>query len=308
MRDFVQELPEFSVTYEAVDRCPLCNCAGGRVRPMSIRAYRFFSYRVPIPSSGISLRECPGCGLFYKDFVPTRESLSELYSMCASNVWESKGYSLSTEKQCIRSFAGESARSVIDIGSSDGALLRAFVNELPVRSALDVYEDARCRAAVTGEYVIGFIEDPEVVVNRVYDIATAFDVFEHFYSPIMAAQNLARILRREGVVVGETGDADSEEAPQAWWYAELLEHHIFWTRRALNVFCERHGFRLEMTRSGAHKGRRYMPPIKRAIAWVLHTARDTPFAALAWRLRRIDARAIGNPFKQDHFIFVLRKI
>jgi hypothetical protein len=302
------ELPEFSIEFQEVHKCPLCSEAVKQRSPLLLTSCRFGKYQIHLPSRGVNLVECINCGLYYKDMIPTSAELARLFDYGAMDVWADKRIAFSTERNLLSPYLQEGDGSLMDIGSSDGALLRAMDSIAPIRSALDVYDDPRCRDSVTGEYLIGFIEDDALSFSRRYNVATAFDVFEHFYSLDAVARNLRCLLADDGIVFGETGDSGQVISPTNWWYVNLIEHHIFWNRKSLEYFCCQYGFKIEKLVSTAHKGRRYMSVSKRLLAWTLHCSRNTRIADLLWRVKRLDACMIGNPYHQDHVIFALRKL
>ncbi len=302
-----QDLTGLDVSFIKVHECPLCKTANGVGERLPINAYRFGSYYIKLPDDGINLVKCNECGLQYKDTVPSHQSLAHLFRSSAKSVWVDKQIPFTMELGYLTDYLADSDGSLIDIGSSDGALLRAIKGCCDVRSALDVYEDPRCQESVSGEYILGFIEDAKITFARNYGVATAFDVFEHFYSPDMAALNFKKmLLPKVGVIFGETGNTDSVQSVSSWWYTHLIEHHIFWNKKSLEYYCKKHGFILELVRNVAHKGRRYLSLPKRITAFILHIGRKTYLAKVAWKILKIDSSMVGNPYVRDHFIFTIR--
>lgn len=303
---FYRSLREFHVEYQSVVKCPLCSHSVSKGVVIPIDAYRFGDYWIDIPRS-CRLVKCVTCGLYYKTLVPTQESLRALFQGAASSVWNGSHDSFNIEIGYVDGYLGTGERALLDIGSADGAFLRAAREIAKVRSALDVYKDDRCSIAVNGEYLLGFLESPELRSEIRYDVITAFDVFEHFYAPSDAVRNLRQLLADGGYVFGETGDSSAVPDQASWWYVQLIEHHIFWNPTALNYLCAHNGFELHLQIATAHKGRRYMSAIKRLLALGLHMTRDSYVAELLWKAKRVDASMIGNPYKQDHILFALRK-
>ena len=171
---------------------------------------------------------------------------------------------------------------------------------------MDVYKDYQCSAVVNGEYIIDFIEKENLESKYHYDVATAFDVFEHFYDPIQAVFNCKKLLKNNGVILGETGITDYVTNPETWWYVRLIEHHIFWNKKSFE-YLQRLGLKLEILYPAAHKGRRYMNPLKRIIALLLHsTSRIKVIRQFVRKFYHMDITMIGNPYKNDQAIFVLK--
>lgn len=302
-----EQLQLFPIEFQEVRSCPLCSALAEQSALLPLSTYRFGKFKIQLPPRGINLINCIRCGLNYKDMIPAREDLGKLFDYEAKAVWTDKKVPFSTERNLLAQYLQQGDGSLIDIGSSDGALLRAMDSITTLRSALDVYEDPRCRASVTGEYLIGFIEDDALASSRRYNVATAFDVFEHFYDPEAVARNLRNLLEDGGVVFGETGDSGQVKSPSTWWYVHLIEHHIFWNRKSIEYFCNKYGFQIDRLIPVAHKGRRYMSVAKRLLTWTVHVGRNTFIAGLVWRLKQLDAHMVGNPYHRDHVIFALRK-
>src|SRR3546814_17912205 len=87
------------------------------------------------------------------------------------------------------------ARSVLDIGASNGDLRAQLGGTADLLSALDVVEYPRCREIVDGrgEYIIGQLDAGVVWSGAPYDVVTAFDVFEHFFDEIGRASCRERV-------------------------------------------------------------------------------------------------------------------
>ena len=301
-------LPVFSLSFNEVLNCPLCKAKAEKRVRLPISAYRFGGYQIKLPLKGVHLVECSNCGLCYKDMVPTSAALGCLFEDGAKAVWTDKRIAFTTEREYLATYLKEGDGTLIDIGSSDGALLRAMDSITTIRSALDVYFDPKCQASITGEYLIGFIEDRNLIISKKYNVATAFDVFEHFYDPDAVACNLRRLITDGGIVFGETGNSSTVKTPSSWWYVHLVEHHIFWNRKALEYFCKKYDFKIDFLSLNAHKGRRYMSAPKRLLVLMLHVGRFTWLGNLAWRWKNLDAFMVGNPYHRDHMIFALRKL
>lgn len=295
------------VDYAHVTECPLCGERRGKRKQTNLRQYAFGSAIILGPQSGISLIECALCGLWYKDAVPTKESLCSVFDRYAKDVWTTKQFPYTLERRLLAPQL-RGAGALLDIGSSDGGFLRAIRDIAATTSALDVYTDERCTPAVNGEYIQSFIEADAIRSRFSYDVITCFDVFEHLYNPRQALQNCRNLLADGGIIFGETGDTDAIETPEAWWYVRLVEHHIFWNTKSLSYAASEFDLSLASVKRSAHKGRRYMPLPKRLAALALHLMSPLPPVRRAAKLvLSIDTTMIGNPFVQDHVVFTLRK-
>jgi SAM-dependent methyltransferase len=78
-----------------------------------------------------------------------------------------------------------------------------------------------------------------------FDVATAFEVFEHLTDPCRVGEELRRVLHPDGTMVLSTGIYHPGAHGQEWPYlcTETGQHVTFWTRRALSHFAASLGFR-----------------------------------------------------------------
>ena len=288
--------------------CPLCSGESYDEKPVNLNSYHFGGVELNLPKDGIKLRHCKCCGLYYKDLVPTMDSISAAYNLYARGVWKHKNESYSYELDFLKRFKSANLNSLIDIGSSDGGFVKKATTILPVVSALDIYFDQNCANAVSGEYIIGFIESLKRNNSRKYDFVSTFDVFEHFYNPVLAGNHIIDLMTSTGILFGETGDTDKVRYPENWWYVKYFEHHIFWNKTSLDYFASKMGFDLLELNSSAHKGRRYMNPIKRLVAYILNKLswwNNLRIIFMKWK--GIDISMLGNTYEKDHMFFALKR-
>jgi SAM-dependent methyltransferase len=190
--------------------------------------------------------KCNNCGLIFKNFVPALDELEKIYKKIQGGVW-SKGYSYKSELMLIKKFCKQDVIDVLDIGAAGGWSLKSFAELKGRLSALDVSEEDNLKGALRGEYIEGALDSVKLKWSQnPYDVVTVFDVIEHLYDPNIAFNNLAKFVKKSGIVVIETGDINSSW-PQRfgianWWYTKLLPHHIFWTKNSLIKIAKKHGF------------------------------------------------------------------
>jgi len=168
---------------------------------------------------------------------------------------------------------------------------------------------------LTGEFIEGFLDNPLPAWSRKpYDVVTLFDILEHLYDPGMAFENLRLLLRKGGLAFIETGNSTSfwprRLGIQHWWYARLLEHHVFWSRRALERIATAHGFRTIYWREVRHKSKRCLVPPGTVVDLVktgFYLTGGRYYRMLANRLGREGAQPVF-PFATDHFQACLMKV
>lgn len=297
-----------------VEHCPVCGSGdNSRLGQLKVEEYRFGDERIPLPPEGVGLSQCRNCGLVFKTVLPSPSFLAEVFSRQTGKVWAGS-YDFADEVELIRRLIGKRDADLLDIGPSNGGLLRAFSDKEGRRSALDIIKHPGLEDWLRGEFIHGLAESKELSWSgKPYDIVGMFDIAEHFYDPEQAFSNLRTLVKPGGFVVVETGDAQSYWPQQfgvhRWWYACLFEHHIFWSRACLELIANRHGFRFVGFQQKRHKDRSTVSLMRDLV---------TTLKSLSYRVRpdlhiRL-ARAMGksgtqpwSPFTRDHFRAVLRR-
>lgn len=305
------------VEYEERTECPLCGGRGHDLDRIVHGSYLFGRLRIPYPTrspDAIPLRVCSACGLVYKQFVPSPADLRRVLVEHTGEVWQSGGHPYDNVTALVAAAVDSGdGFDLLDVGSGDGGMLRLFSRRGGRRSALDIIEDPRCRPAVTGEYIRGFLDEPLGWAGRPYDLVLAFDILEHLYRPDRAFENLRRLLKPGGRLIVQTGDAeyprDAAMTLREWYYLNLFEHHVCWTQRAFRFAARRYGFALERVERGPHKEAPYTPRWKRAaIAGLRPFGRwSAPREALV-RLIHRDVRNLTEPGAPNHLTVVLRRL
>jgi hypothetical protein len=131
---------------------------------------------------------------------------------------------------------------------------------------------------------------------------TAFDIFEHFMDTARACRNILGFLKPGGKLIIETGDWRSVKDLSSWYYVNLFEHQVFWSRRSIEFLSNLAGLTIEECQRVNHKGRRGSSIVKRA---ALETFRALGF--ITGPVTGIDARLVPPPALKDHLFAVLRK-
>jgi len=241
-----------------IEGCPACGDSRRTSRgALTSKQYHFGKAIIPLPAGGINMAECNTCHLYYKTVLPTPAFLAKTFESQAGEVWDDN-YDFLCEKMQIENIVNKNNFDLLDIGPSNGALLKAFRNTSGRRSGLDIVQHPGLEEYLQGEFIHSLIDDKQLEWSRQpYDVITAFDVFEHFYNPAAAFRNLHTLLNRNGIVVIETGDISSHwpgnYGANRWWYTNLFEHHIFWQPESLVFHANRHGFRVLSVAAVRHK-------------------------------------------------------
>lgn len=289
--------------------CPACGGSGDAAGDLEGGAYRFGRVEVAHPEDGVRLLRCRDCTLVWKEAMVAPADLAALLATEAAEVWRTHGYTYPTEIATARRYLDRSdSVDVLDVGSGDGGMLRAWGATPGRRSALDVVRIPACLASVRGEFIDGFIEDDLRWSGVPYDVVSVFDVLEHLYDPRLAFANLAQLTRPGGIVFAQTGDAATARRLGSWWYANLFEHHVLWTREALARAADAAGFDVVSAETTVHKNRPYMGVRRRAALAVARAARAVPGARrVLLRTTGRDIRLLGPARTKDHLTVILRR-
>lgn len=193
----------------------------------------------------------------------------------------------------------------MDIGAADGGLLFALGNSLGRMDVADF--GASVNISGGGEFIRGWLDDTELKWSgRPYAMVTCFDVFEHLHRPGVAFQRLAEIVSVGGVLLVETGNADflgSRRNFGEWWYADLLEHDVFWNAKSLEVLGAENGFVLKSLSRVRHKSWRERSALEKSFQMV-KIAVNFVAPELYQRLGKVCGVSVAarprSPFPKDH--------
>lgn len=298
-----------------VPACPACGSERASRLPLPSGTYRFGDELVPFPPCGIDVATCRDCALSFKTLVPQPRFLAAVFARQAGRKWM-EPFDFARESRAVGALEADSAPDLLDIGAGNGDLLRACATHRAVGrlSALDVVPHPGVARWVTGEFIAGFLDDtPLSWSHEPYRIVTLFDVLEHVYQPQAAFRNLRNLVRDGGYVLLETGDAASAWPRRyglaEWWYVRLFEHHVFWTRNALEYSARRNGFEVCSFELVRHKTRRRFHPVRDtldAVKVALYASAPGAYQPLAERLGKWWTQP-WSPFTHDHFRALLRK-
>lgn len=296
-----------NIDYQEIAGCPLCGQAGTERSTLRRANYYFAQFEIPLPPRGVALLECRSCSLLFKSAVPTAEACDKVMLSGATDVWQPKTGE-HPALPMMRPYISE-ARSFLDIGASNGDLLAQLGDRAERLSAMDVVEYARCKDVVSrrGEYILGQLEKGVTWSRQPYDIVTAFDVFEHFLDARSAVANLLAFVKTDGHLVIETGDWRTVPDQGRWYYTNLFEHQIFWTRDTFEYLSEQFPFSIEQYLHVNHKGRRSMGPPKRIALSAIVRLEPYAWFRNAMLAAGRDPGHFGAPRLVDHAFVVMKR-
>lgn len=289
--------------------CPLCDGLAEDRVGLKRNAYRFGLSIIPLPQGGVTLRECADCGLLFKSAVPDTDSLASLLAAEAVNEWRAKEGEHPSLPRLRPIIESGRLSSILDVGASNGDLLKGLSPYCDRLSAFDAVSYPNCEAVVTGEYILGSFEQRPNWSGEAYDLVTAFDVFEHFLDPKQAIRNILEFVQASGVLVVETGNWHAARPSLgAWYYCNLVEHQIFWSARTFEFICDEFGLDLLSCDVVNHKYRIDMTfPKRTAISAFKYVTKLEYLQRSATKIFGVDSKLLSPPGLLDHLFVVARK-
>jgi 2-polyprenyl-3-methyl-5-hydroxy-6-metoxy-1,4-benzoquinol methylase len=300
-----------------VTTCPACGETERRsCGAIEERYYLFGSEKLPTPESGIQMYACARCDLIYKSPVPDPLFLAGVFERQMGSKWTAP-HDYADVVAALRSLCGREDFDVLDIGAAAGDLLAACAaaSVSGRRSALDVVQFPGLKRSLNGEFIEGFLDSSTLEWSgKPYDVVTAFDVLEHVNDPFTAFANLRSLVKPDGLVLIETGNTDSawpaRFGVRRWWYARLIEHHVFWSHQSLQYSAAGQDMEILQWEEVRHKSRRQLRSAEIArdiLKMGLYRLAPDRYATLASAFGK-EGNQPCSPFAKDHFRAVLRRV
>jgi len=247
----------------------------------------------------LKLRRCAECGCLWADdarqdettLVAAYERVSDSYFEPAENDPRFQRFYRWIEQLLKQHVAG---RTILDVGCGDGT----FLSTLSAEWSKHGVEPSMSGARLARERKLDVSRGTLDTSSESYevDLISALDVIEHVVDPNNFVKSLKRHLRKGGVVLLLTGDADAYPAriagPQ-WSYLRWCGHISVFSQVGLRRLLESHGFEVIASRRCGH------PSSPGAVAW--------------WRVHLLEParRVLGRnkswyPFWRDHQAVIAR--
>ena len=221
---------------------PICRACGGE---------RTGAYA---EKDGYAYARCADCGFVFLEPMPAAEALAALYDGGGGVISETSYPKARSRLRRARVRAWRfgrhlAGRDALDIGCGGGFVAEAMRRRGARASGLDIDRQAIAYAARTFPECRFYREDMTDFAGRglAYDFIHCSEVIEHLpdIEGFMAA--LAQITRPRARVYVTTPDIGHWRVPgdvTAWDVFSPPAHLQFFTRRAIAILFERHGFRL----------------------------------------------------------------
>lgn len=200
---------------------------------------------------------CATCGTRFARRAPSDSELDAHYR--AYGEWSDSEITRGRYRELLAGFERYRERGrIFDMGCGAGYFLEeaGALGWAPHGSNVGEHSIAMCR-----EKGLDVVEAPVpdgAFPDGHFDVATAFEVFEHLRDPGPEARSLARLLRPGGLLYCTTPNYDSLSRRllgSRWRVISYPEHLIYFTAASLSGWLERHGFRtLSVTSTGISLG------------------------------------------------------
>lgn len=277
--------------FEKQESCPWCRsvCYSASANLRFNTAYQSQQTRFLMDYLIIRNRKvvrCSECGLYYNLLIPATKTL--IMMSHGDNKKQIK-----QEKDPVWSFrsnrnAYDHAHllqvlipipyaSVLDIGCYEGR----FLSLLPHNWRLSGLEpDPNVSNSMAGKFDImqDYIESDNLPwPSDSFDAITMFDVLEHCRDIQKALSNVNKLLKPNGWLMIETGNASCLEAKitgSLWWYFNLFEHFVFFDPASTTRILSDSGFDINTLEEVFHINPKSLKKAKAAKSYII--------TALAW--------------------------
>jgi SAM-dependent methyltransferase len=207
--------------------CPACQSK--EIRPQSPYPFRQAG-NVYLPDH-YSLMVCNACNLWFKENIPSRESLKSHYEELSveSSSWDySKRLPHEKKLDQVLSALPDNSR-VLDVGCWTGRLLSLHYPRLEVYGIEPNLAAAKF-AQDKGLKILGAEVTGDLALDGFFQCITMVDVFEHLPEPMPVIENLLNMLAPSGKLLIVTGRTDCFPvllASSSYWYFSCSDHLIF---------------------------------------------------------------------------------
>ncbi|WP_314512081.1 class I SAM-dependent methyltransferase [Xanthocytophaga agilis] len=119
---------------------------------------------------------------------------------------------------------------VMDIGCNTGEFLDFVKDKKCIPYGIELSKDSREVVLDKGYKCYSDFTN----IDEVFDVITAFDLFEHLYQPNSLINFCKKKLKKEGLLIiftGNIGSINAKLAKNKWWYTNYPEHVLFASRK-----------------------------------------------------------------------------
>jgi len=218
------------------------------------------SDHIAITENGYTGRKCQECNLIFISPRPTADETAELYSdghavMYADAQFQFdkiKGVAAASTLTTIREY--KKSGSLLELGPGAGSFLQEankrgyqpYGIELNPIEARWITEKLRipCENSALNESSFG---------GKKFDIIYHNDVLSHLYDPVGVFCDINRALKKDGLLVFETGNIADVDKVNYRYFSEFFypDHLFFFGEHSLKLLLEKTGFKIVRVRRKA---------------------------------------------------------
>ncbi len=209
------------------------------------------SDRVLIEQNGYKGKICPNCGLVYISPRPSPEEIAALYEHDSANLSADSHISNAASKKInakhhlkiVRRFAR--GGDLLEIGAGAGYFLdqarrkgySPFGLELNPIQARFIKDEFNIECEQSSIHA-------SIFSGRKFDIVYHCDVMSHFYDPILEFKRIREVMKRNSLLVFETGYVGDVKYHRYAKSFQYPEHLFFFSEGNLKKLLQMTGFRL----------------------------------------------------------------
>lgn len=289
--------------------CPLCS---------SQEIAHFLSCTDHFVSSEVfNICRCDNCGFIFTQDYPEESEAGHYYESDnyishsdTNKEITDKMYQfirrimLNRKKRIIRKTTGLSAGSILDIGSGTGHFLNTM--KLEGWNIKGVEINAKAREYASSCFNIDTIspENIQTLPANSFDCITFWHVLEHFYEPFKFMEEIARLIKSDGVVIialPNTNSFDSEYYGKRWAAYDVPRHLWHFNSSSFSIFAIKNKFLIVE--------KRYLPFDVFYISILSEKYRGSKFPVFSGTINglRFSIRSLSNKSASSSIIYILRK-
>jgi 2-polyprenyl-3-methyl-5-hydroxy-6-metoxy-1,4-benzoquinol methylase len=196
---------------------------------------------------------CDDCGLIYKSHILNISDLEEYYEEIDYSKWEADA--LYPTEQAIVDILSKlpEGSKILDYGCSTGRLMSHLTGSNQCYG-VEVNKSAASAAEEKGLKILS----EDAILNsteRAFDAIVFSDVFEHLLEPTAVLQKFTSRLKRGGLLLLCTGNADAKACRDDvanFWYLRTPEHVCMMTRRHAEYLEQKLPLKLTLWKEMCH--------------------------------------------------------
>lgn len=237
-------------------QCPICGSGAESVietkfDPTRVDSQSFASRKKP-ERMNWSMAECAVCDLLFAVDPPDSGQLRDAYKAASFDASRESEAAAVTYMQVLDRLVVQAAQrpigslSVLDVGCGDGAFLQHLLSAgAPRIAGIEISDEPVRRAPPDVRAVIESCLVEEYSGGP-FELATAFQVWEHFSDPVLAFSALGRSLAPDGYVMGVVHDRRSPVNRLLGRRSPIwdIEHLQLFSPRSVRALVARSGYRL----------------------------------------------------------------